>query len=64
MDFNSLEEVEKYLKYNPKEAIKKSEGGSMEIECQNCKKTILLNLPLDDEVECPECGVTIKIDFL
>lgn len=62
MDFNSLEEFEKWAKEHPKEAVSSSEGETADLECPNCGERIVLELSRLNDVKCTSCGANIIIE--
>lgn len=53
MEFNSIEEMEKYFNNHPEDLFKVVEETQIEDTCPNCKAKIIIGLPLEsNELIC------------
>jgi hypothetical protein len=60
-DFNSLKEIEQYLKKNPEVILEQNIGNTIEYECPICRTVEKIMIISKDKGKCLNCNNEIGI---
>lgn len=62
-DFNSLKEIEQYLKNNPEVILEQNIGNTIEYECHICKTVEKIKIISKDKDRCQKCNNEMEIEL-